>query len=115
MSTVLIAWELGAGLGHVRPLLAVAEALAQEGHRPVLALRDTVETWPVLRHQPFPVLPAPMMLRPMDIGRPFAATSMTDVLAVVGWGAGDSLEALHRSWQGPIDAGRPSLAGADFA
>ena len=36
-------WEMGGGLGHVVPLLAVARGLREHGHRPVLALRDVVE------------------------------------------------------------------------
>jgi hypothetical protein len=35
MGTVLFAWELGGGLGHVGPMRVLAERLVQLGHQPV--------------------------------------------------------------------------------
>ncbi len=43
-------WEMGTGLGHVVPLLAVARGLREHGHRPVLARRDVVEPAPPQHH-----------------------------------------------------------------
>ncbi len=40
MKTILIAWELGGGLGHLLQLAPVVKGLAQRGHRVVLALKD---------------------------------------------------------------------------
>jgi len=38
--SVLLGWELGGGLSHVRRLLAVGHGLAAAGLEPVLALKD---------------------------------------------------------------------------
>ena len=40
MATILLAWELGGGLGHFMNLRPVAEGLARRGHRVVAVLRD---------------------------------------------------------------------------
>ena len=40
MPTVLLAWELGGGLGHFMNLRPLAEGLRRRGHRVVAALRD---------------------------------------------------------------------------
>jgi hypothetical protein len=40
MARVLLAWELGGGLGHVVPLRVLADELAARNHRVVVALRD---------------------------------------------------------------------------
>ncbi len=39
MSTILFAWELGGGLGHLVQLRPPAEALAARGHRVLAAVR----------------------------------------------------------------------------
>ncbi len=62
-------WEMGGGLGHVVPLLAVARGLREHGHRPVLALRDVVEPAFLLRQDGFPVLQAPAGQPPPGQGR----------------------------------------------
>jgi len=40
VNRVLLAWELGGGVGHLAPLRPVAEALLMRGHRVTLAARD---------------------------------------------------------------------------
>ena len=56
MSTILLGWELGEGLGHVAHLLEVARELAAHGHSPVLAVKDFAVARVMLRDVPFPVL-----------------------------------------------------------
>jgi UDP:flavonoid glycosyltransferase YjiC (YdhE family) len=38
---VLLAWEFGGDLGHVRRSLAIARRLRERGHEPLLAFSDT--------------------------------------------------------------------------
>lgn len=40
MANVLLAWELGAGLGHLMTLLPLAQSLCRRGHRVYATLRD---------------------------------------------------------------------------
>ncbi len=52
---VLLAWEMGGGLGHVHPLLRVGRPLAERGYRMAMVVRNLVEPDVLLRHLPFPV------------------------------------------------------------
>jgi UDP:flavonoid glycosyltransferase YjiC (YdhE family) len=114
LATILLGWELGGGLGHVHQSLAVARALAAHGHRPVLALKNLVEPWPVLQGTPFPVLQAPFWHpRPVAAERNFLAASYADILAIRGFADADDLAALVQGWQALVDLVQPQLAIAD--
>lgn len=111
---VLLGWELGGGLGHVTPLLRMADVLAGEGFAPVLALRNLVEPCDLLRDVPYPVVPAPVA-RPRPTETAFLAGSYADILAVQGYNDPDRLAALVRGWDGLIDLVRPALVVADHS
>src|ERR1019366_6104785 len=116
LATILMAWELGEGLGHVQPLLRVALALAEQGHRPVFALCNVVESWPLFQKHPFAVLQAPYWnYRPRHGESPFLASSFADVLAVRGWETADTLHPLVEAWQQLVDHVQPRLIVTDFA
>src|SRR5262245_34668387 len=40
MAKILVAWELGGGLGHLTPLVPIVERLRDHGHRLFAAVRD---------------------------------------------------------------------------
>ena len=113
MSTVLLGWELGGGLGHVGALLAVARRLWEHGHAPVLALKDLIEPLPILRRESFPVVQAPVWTG----GSPsnFAAASYADILAIRGYADADGLEALVGGWQKLIELTRAELVVCESA
>jgi hypothetical protein len=114
--TVLLGWELGAGLGHVRRLLPLAHALAAHGQRPVLAVKNLVEPWPALRDVPFPVLQAPVYPpRPWPGPRPFLAAGYADLLAGVGFADFDDLWPMVQAWQALLDLVRPALVVCDHS
>jgi rhamnosyltransferase subunit B len=113
MSTVLLGWELGDGLGHVANLVAVAHELATRGHRPVLAVKDFAVAIPLLRELPFPVLQAPIWLKPGPVS--FQAASSTDILAIRGYADADGLLLLLNQWQALIDLTGAELVVCDFA
>ena len=95
MATMLLAWELGEGLGHNHRLLRVGKALADEGHQPVFALGNVTESWQQFQQESFPVLQAPYWN--WWPGRnTFMAASFADVLAVRGWEKG---KRCCRSWK----------------
>ena len=48
LATVLVAWELGGGMGHVARLLPVARELAAQGHRAIFVVKNLVEPAPLL-------------------------------------------------------------------
>jgi hypothetical protein len=59
MATILLAWELGGGLGHFMNLRPVADGLARRGHRVVAALRDLSSARRFLPNQDVTLLQAP--------------------------------------------------------
>jgi len=111
---VLLGWEMGGGLGHVGPLLRVADALAAVGCAPVLAVKNLVEPRDRLRGVPYPVVQAPVSPRRFA-EKPFLAASYADILAVQGYADPDGLLALVRGWEGLIDLVRPALVIADHS
>ena len=114
MKTVLLAWELGAGLGHVAGLRRVARELAAHGHRPVFALRDVVGPQPVLKNEGFAVLQAPIWPKPQR-RPPFRAASYADILAIHGFANADGLSLMVAAWQNLFDRVKPDLIVADHS
>ena len=112
--TVLLGWELGAGFGHVNPMIRVATALAAEGHRVIFALRDVVGPWAAVRATDWPVLVAPTYTSPAAAsGRPTA--TIADILGHHGYAAADTLAPLVRAWDGILATVRPDLVIADYS
>jgi hypothetical protein len=109
-TNVLLAWELGGGLGHIGPLLRLADGLAERGYRPVLAVRNLVEPWPAWSHTRFPVMQAPFWQPrqedPEDSG--FAA-GYADILAIRGFTAPDDLMPMVQAWQSLLVVVRPAF------
>lgn len=114
--TILFAWELGGGFGHVRTLLRVARALAAEGHRPIFVVKDVIGPWAVLRELRWPVLLAPTWsLRPSANEPPFLATGFADILSIHGFASIDTLFPLVSTWQGLLELLRPALIVVDYS
>ncbi|HYM31126.1 MAG TPA: nucleotide disphospho-sugar-binding domain-containing protein [Candidatus Cybelea sp.] len=116
MKTILLGWELGAGLGHVGPLLRIARELKRLGHRPVFVLRDVVGPQAVLAGEGFTLLQAPVWPKPMSVeGRPFRLASYGDLMAQAGYLDTEGLAALVAAWDNLIDLVRPDLIVADHS
>ena len=81
--TVLLINELGAGYGHVAPLLRVGTALAAHGFRIVCSVADVVRPGLLLRRAGFPVVQAPKW----PGLRAEKGASYGDLLALLGTGA----------------------------
>lgn len=114
--TILLGWELGGGFGHVKPLIALAAALADDGHFPVFALKDIVGTGPVTRDLPWPVLLAPnWSMGPAPDGKGYHAASFGDILALHGYASEAVLAPLLGGWDGLLDAVRPDLVVCEYA
>ncbi len=115
MADILMGWELGGGLGHVKPLLAVARRLRDHGHRPVFALSNVVEPAFLLREEGFSVLPAPRWRPPRHWRRQPRTAGFADILATMGFNDRDSIHAVVTAWDALIGLARPKLVVADFA
>ena len=115
LAIVLVGWELGEGLGHVQRLMRVGRALAADGHRPVFALANIAEPWPLFQNEPFPFLQASYWNFHPFRGKPFLASSLADVLAVRGWGTPATLLPLVESWRHLLEQVQPRIIVADYS
>ncbi|MBC7957116.1 MAG: hypothetical protein H7Y33_14745 [Cytophagales bacterium] len=91
----MLAWELGANLGHATRLRSVALALRARGHRVSLALRDVVGTREFLGAALGPVFQAPLLLN--NVSQP--AWSMADILLSCGFESARTLGGLAEAWE----------------
>ena len=92
MATILLAWELGGGLGHFMNLRPVAEGLARRGHRVVAVLRDLTSARRFLPNPGISFLQAPFKhqhLRDLEPTCTFA-----QILYICGFGNGEELATL---------------------
>lgn len=113
MAKVLLAWELGSGLGHVGTLVPIADELARRGHGVALCLLDLVGTRMVLHGLPHPCLQAPL---PLLGGAPVRdPMSLAEILHGCGYRDADILDALVRGWRATLGCVGADVLVADFA
>lgn len=115
MARILLATELGGGLGHVATLLRVAQGLGAAGHACVFALiqPDLVEG--LFAGLGFARVRAPAVeyvANTDSLGR--HGWSMTDILMEVGFADVPRLGRLLGAWDRVLDAERPDLVVGDF-
>ena len=109
--TVLLVNELGAGYGHVAPLLRVGSALAEHGVRIVSAMADVVRPGLLLRRVGFPVLQAPKW----PGVRTETGASYGDLLALLGFDSVPALMLMTSAWQDLFDLVSPDLIIANHS
>ncbi|MES2792756.1 MAG: nucleotide disphospho-sugar-binding domain-containing protein [Planctomycetota bacterium] len=113
--TVLFAWELGGGLGHVQQLLPLARALTAHGLRAVFAVKEPGQAGMLLEDQGFEVLQAPVFReQPATQPTGFAA-SYADILTRHGFAQIDELRSRLQSWQFILDRVQPDLIACDHS
>lgn len=113
MAKVLLAWELGSGLGHVGVLAPIANELARRGHGVTLCLLDLIGTRMVLRDLAHPCLQAPL---PLHGGAPVRdPMSLAEILQGCGYRDADVLDALVRGWRATLGCVGADVLVADFA
>jgi UDP:flavonoid glycosyltransferase YjiC (YdhE family) len=114
MSTIVLAWELGAGYGHLGRLLPVATALARRGHRPIFIVRDLFRAQTVLGGRGFTILQAPLWLgpTPADLDR---VPSYAGTLLQQGYHRGLALSGLLSAWRRLLAWLQPDLVLIDHA
>jgi UDP:flavonoid glycosyltransferase YjiC (YdhE family) len=104
MAHFLLAWELGANLGHATRLRSVAQALKARGHRLSFVLRDVVRVQRFLGPAWGPVYQAPLLLD----GSVAPAWTLADILLSCGYESADTLSGLAGAWKSLIE-----LSGCD--
>jgi UDP:flavonoid glycosyltransferase YjiC (YdhE family) len=94
---ILICWELGAGMGHVRRLAPVVSGLTGRGHQVVIAARDVVSALSALDDERIPIVAAPVSMRCSPKLPPSA--SYPEVLLRVGYADAEILNGLLSAWR----------------
>ncbi|MEW6768716.1 MAG: nucleotide disphospho-sugar-binding domain-containing protein [Pseudomonadota bacterium] len=117
MKTVLFAWELGGGFGHIAGLRRYAARLAQHGVRMVAAVRNP-DAARGLMDFGVEILQAPAWPEKSLSLRQRAAMSsatMGDSLANAGLADAAALDGLLKQWSEIFQRVRPDLVVADYA
>ena len=114
MGRVLIAWELGAHLGHVLRILGVARALRARGAELLIAVRDLRAAGATLGRDGFACVQAPVA--PVSwLGMPAEPAGYAGILAACGFGDTPTLRSMVQGWDGLLDVYRPHALLADHA
>jgi hypothetical protein len=107
MATILLAWELGGGLGHFMNLRPLAEGLLRRGHRVVAVLRDLSVARQFLVDPAIDILQAPFKhARIRDIE---PTCTFAQILHNCGFGDADELLTLAEAWRKLYDYIQPDL------
>lgn len=113
MARVLMAWELGANLGHIDRLLVLAEALKARGHEVIFVLRDLSRAHARVAAAGYTVGQAPVWLPRM--ANPPRLSNYTLVLANAGWLDSGGLTGLLCGWRTWFELLRPQVLVCDHA
>jgi UDP:flavonoid glycosyltransferase YjiC (YdhE family) len=113
--SILFAWELGANLGHIKPMAALAQALAARGANITFAVRDLTHTREIGAPGAFTVLQAPVWPDHRHSGHRPSVASYADVLTAIGFADHLKLMAVVDAWDAIIKLIRPDLVIADHA
>ncbi len=107
MATILLAWELGGGLGHFMNLRPLAAGLVARGHRVTAALRDLSVARRFLPDPAIEIIQAPFKhARIRDIE---PTCTFAQILHNCGFGDADELTTLAEAWRKLYDFVRPDL------
>ncbi len=118
MTRVLFAWELGAGLGHINRLTAIAAAFAQRGLEPVFVTTNpaAMAKAAARRLAAAPVVPV-IAWSPIASRNPGTAPTHTlaDILWLLGGDLAEPMKARLDFWRQQIRHWSPDLIVADGA
>ena len=120
MKTVLFTWELGEGLGHAAPLVAIADALGRaceargrEAPRFVFAFRDPIFARQALGERSHAVVPAPYY--PHSLGIFSEVRAFSEILANAGFARRGDLATMLRAWDDLYRVLNVDLVVADYS
>lgn len=112
--TIMFCWELGYGNGHVGPLLPIAHRLVEEGHRVVMALRDTARLRQFYVPPEIEVLQSPFKVR-QAVPRITRPRTFAEMLLNLGYRDPEELWYYVRAWRSLIRYVSPDVILADHA
>jgi len=112
--TVLFAWELGGGLGHLAPVVPLFAGLRERGYRVVLAARDVSRARPLLGGCGIELLQAPIKTNKAG-ERVDPLRSFGHILFNCGLADFEESAALAEAWRNLLVLVRPDLVLCDHA
>jgi hypothetical protein len=113
--TVLFAWELGGGLGHMMQMLPLARRLVEGGHRVFVALRQLERAHAVFGQSGVRFLQAPAWLPGGRSQHIRQLDTFTQLMANVGFGDAEELFARACAWRNLFKMAEPDLVVFDHS
>lgn len=116
--TILVAWEMGGGTGHIQRLTPIACALAAHGHRLVFAFRDKPQVESFAKAFPGAlVVQAPRWQKSPNQTHEQQGIAATypDMLLRLGYSSAEILTPLVRLWQNLYKQVGPALILCDHS
>ena len=110
---ILLAWELGGGLGHVTKFMVLAERLQAQGFELWAACQNLTDAEITLGRLGVRLVQAPVW--PSGPGNIPEPINYAGILARKGWLSADGLCGMARGWRNLIDAIAPRLIVANHA
>jgi len=114
MSRMLLAWELGAGLGHIGPFLGLAPRLLERGHELHMAVREIAGACRAVGGLPVAVHQAPLCLNTYG-GLQEPPLNYAEILMRYGYLDVAMLRAMLAAWISLLRATRADMVIADHA
>lgn len=114
MARILLAWELGEGLGHLVPLRPLVQRLHRAGHEIIAATVDLPGTRRLLGPWLAQSVQAPRLLEPVGQARR-RCRSFAELLVLNGYQQPASLYGRHAAWCALADLFRPQLVIAEHS
>lgn len=116
MARILLAWELGNGIGYCQRLIRIADQVAALGHEPHLVLYDLVGPAHLLKACLHPVYQAPVLKGKLNPDNPvFAPTSFADILICDQLGDPHVMTGVLSAWDRLLDHIKPDLVVGEYA
>ncbi|MCG8492580.1 MAG: hypothetical protein MI743_13250 [Sneathiellales bacterium] len=116
MARIVFGWEFGASLGHVYPLLRVADVLKNRGHEVIFVCRDVERSFDVVKARGYALIQAPFWKNPpLRHLRSIPTPSYADVLARQGFAYRNTVRSMMSAWDDILSLLEPDLIIADHS
>jgi UDP:flavonoid glycosyltransferase YjiC (YdhE family) len=115
LKSVLFGWELGANLGHAKPLAEIARGLISEDVRLFVAARDLSYASTAFEGLRAQLLQAPVWPDHHHFGSDAGQACYSDVLVQIGFAEPQKLAAVVGGWIALFDLVRPDVIVADHS
>lgn len=113
MSKILLAWELGAGLGYIQALLPLATELKSRGHEPLFALKDLTHAESLISPYDISFCQSPLWMGPPN--GPVSPVSYAEILQGFGFLDPVSLTSVAKAWRTLVETNHADILVLDHA